>query len=194
MNKEDTLILFGRSPYINGIRKYIPQICQKWHTMGVNSFCNVYPQVEYVIFNDKNADVEFTPKHRVIANILRSNITEKNGQKLEKHLNKEFYFCAKKKFFEEDLNQKKLSFFSHTPSMALNWAYLNGFKNVVLIGIDLTPTGHFDKPDFILNWDEKRIKETKEHIEFINGKYLNLYKTNQKNEIDIPFVKIGDLI
>ena len=49
---DKTLILFGRSPFINEIAQYIPDLCNKYHTMGCNYFCDTFPMVEYVIFYD----------------------------------------------------------------------------------------------------------------------------------------------
>lgn len=198
MEYENTLILFGRSPYVNKIKQYVPKICEKWHTMGVNSFCDTFPMVESVVFND-NICPNFLPKHHVVTNIANSSLKKKAGEKLAKHPNKEMYFCVPSKGFQEDITQRKLSFFFHTPSMALNWAYLMGFENVVLIGIDLiNDTDHFNYEQVhdlkTCHWDEGRLEEARKQLEMINGKYLNLYQITKNNEIDLPKLKIGDLI
>lgn len=198
MNYENTLVLFGRSPYVNKIKQYMPKICEKWHTMGVNNFCDTFPKVESVVFNDDICP-SFTKKHLVITNIANSSCKRKAGEKLTTHLNKELFYCVPSKHFQLDITQRKLSFFFHTPSIALNWAYLMGFENVVLIGIDLiNDTDHFNYEQVhdlkTCHWDENKLQEAREHLEMINGKYLNLYQVTKGNEINLPKLKIGDLI
>lgn len=196
---DDTLILFGRSPYINGIKRYIPEICEKWHTMGCNYFVNTFPQIEYVVFSDKDVNPDFKSNHVVVTNILRSNYNTPVGKRLYNHKFKEFYYFVKTPTFQEDISKNKLSFYLHTPTVALNWAYLHNFKNVVMIGIDLLDnTDHFDKnstPDIdTCNWGDSCINNMRKHIEEVNGKYLNLYTTNLKNGLNIKKIKITDLI
>lgn len=195
MNYDDTLVIFGCSPYINGIKRYIPQICKKWHTMGCNDFCNTFKDVEFVIFNDKNAKPNFQKNHIVVTNFACTNYNTEIGKKLYNHRYKDLYYVVPSKNLQEKIEERKLSIYHHTPTMAINWAYLHGFKNVVLIGVDLiNNTGHFYDNDFKLSWDENRINEAVKHLENIDGKYLNIYKTNAKNEINVPLIKIGDLI
>ena len=59
---DKTLILFGRSPFINKIAEYIPELCNKYHTMGCNYFVNSFPEVEYVVFYDDLVP-KVEPKH-----------------------------------------------------------------------------------------------------------------------------------
>ena len=52
LDTKDTLILFGRSPFINKIRDKVPEIIKKYTTMGCNYFCESFPEVDHVIFYD----------------------------------------------------------------------------------------------------------------------------------------------
>ncbi len=195
MNYDDTLVIFGCSPYINGIKRYIPAICKKWHTMGINEFCNTFKDVEYVIFNDRRCNPKFDKTHYVITNLSCTNYNTDLGKKLYSHAFKEYCYVVPSKNLQLDAGEHKLSIYHHTTTMAINWAYLHGFKNVVLIGVDLiNNTGHFFDKDYMFSWDENRINESIKHLENINDKYINLYKVNAKNEINIPLIKIGDLI
>lgn len=195
---DDTLILFGRSPYINTISKYIPELCKKYHTMGCNYFVNSFPQVEYVIFyDDLVPNVE--ERHKIITNgKYNCSNAYKSYELLQAHENKELYIINKQSFAFSD-NPKILNFCIHTPSMALNWAWLNRFKNVVIAGIDLTLENneHFDKDttpdrnghDFNLS----AITAARNHIENVATKHLNIYQLNPKSTINIPKINILDL-
>lgn len=197
-NYNDTLILFGRSPFINKIADKIPDLCNKYHTIGCNYFCNTFPQVEYVIFfDDINPKVQ--EKHTIITNVLylrRKNANCRNL--LENHDKKELYVIHKNfKKFADDVNS--LNFCIHTPSIALDWAYKKGFKNIILAGIDLTLNNkHFDyktTPDGDGHtFQEMSLFKAREHLTKVAAKYLNIYQLNPENDIDIPKVKITELL
>lgn len=198
-NYDDTLILFGRSPYINKISKYIPDLCKKYHTMGCNYFCNSYPQVEYVIFYDDLVPT-VRPEHKIITNTKYfSSIGYKSYELLHSHKNKSLY-SINKNYYEFSENPRILNFCIHTPSMALNWAWLNGFKNVIIAGIDLTLENneHFDKDttpdrnghDFTMS----AISRARNHIENVASKHLNVYQLNPESTINIHKIKISELL
>ena len=197
-NYEDTLILFGRSPYINKIADYIPELCKKYHTMGCNYFCDSFPMVEYVIFHD-----DICPKvqknQTIVTNILYLRRKRANCNELvENHEKKELYVIHRnfKKFAEDD---HSLNFCIHTPSMALDWAHKKGFKNVILAGIDLTlENQHFDyktTPDRDgHNFNDSALMTARRHLTTVAAKHLNIYQLNPDNDLDIPKIKIADLL
>ena len=177
--RDDTLILFGRSPFINKIGHRIPYLIENYHTMGCNSFCESYPDVEYVIFYD---DISPKVKDSTIITDVK-NLTKNAHELLETHKH-ELYNV--KKVFETFSEEKGLlHLWIHTPSMALNWAYQKGFKNVVLAGIDLIPnTAHFDSATLIFS--EESIKQAKKHLLETATKYLNIYQMNPNSGLDLP--------
>lgn len=197
-NYNDTLILFGRSTYINKIADDIPKLCKKYHTMGCNYFCNTFPMVEYVIFHDDI--VPDTQEHQtIITNILYLRRKKSQCNKLlENHDKKELFVIHKNgKRFAQDATS--LNFFIHTPSMAFDWAHKRGFKNVILAGIDLSADNkHFDyktTPDqnghtFL----HDTLIKAREHLTSIAVQYLNIYQLNPDNDINIPKIKIADLL
>lgn len=198
LNYDDTLILFGRSPYISKIDKYIPELCSKYHTMGCNYFCNTYPDVEYVVFFDDIVP-NIQPHHTIITNIKHAHQEAKKCNRLVRgHKKTELYIINRDSHRFTD-NAYALNFCIHTPSMALNWAYKKGFKTVVLAGIDLVlNTPHFDKdttpdadgPDFT----SSAIFRAREHLTKVATQYLDIYQLNPKSDIDLPKIKIKDLL
>ena len=116
---DNTLILFGRSLFINEIQQYIPELCKKYHTMGCNYFCNTFPQVEYVIFFDDLIPT-VKPNHTVITNIqYAKNENSRCYKLLKSHRRCELYNMPR--VFEFSQSPDTLHMCIHTPSLALNW-------------------------------------------------------------------------
>lgn len=184
MNKDDTLILFGRSPFINEIKDKIPLLIENYHTMGINYFCDTFPEVEYVIFYD---DIVPTVKKSIV-------ITDQKNADNEvvKNNRHELYYVKRDDWCFSD-SDSTLNLCIHTPSMALNWAYQKGFKNVIIAGIDLVPnTQHFDSCKLIFS--DKAIKQAKKHLETVCTKYLNIYQLNPNSYLDLPKISIDSLL
>lgn len=177
--RDDTLILFGRSPFINEIRDKIPYLIENYHTMGCNTFCESFPDVEYVIFYD---DISPKVKDSIIITDEK-NLTRNAKELLETHRHETYQIKKDDWTFSEDKNVLHLCV--HTPSMALNWAYQKGFKEVILAGIDLIPdTPHFDSCAKIFS--NEAIKQARKHLEQIATKYLNIYQLNPNSYLDLP--------
>ncbi len=196
---DTTLILFGRSPFINEISEYIPALCEKYHTMGCNYFVNSFPMVEHVIFYDDLVP-EVQPKTKIITNLgYYYDQDKKCYNLLRSHGNCELYKIKKD---SEKFSKKPstLHMCIHTPSMAFNWAWLKGFKNVIIAGIDLTLENreHFDKnttPDADSNdFNKIAIQIARNHLYNIAKKHLNIYQLNPQSDLDLPKVNIADLL
>lgn len=180
------LIIFGRSPYINEIRDYIPNLINKHTTMGLNFFCDTFPNVDYVMFYD-----DIKPKVQQSTIITRYENLKNSAGLIYSHPYE--LYNVRKNGLEFSEDAATLHFCVHTPSMALNWAYLKGFKDVVLAGIDLIPnTLHFDddKPIF----DNRTITTARHHLENVCTRYLNIYQLNPDSDLKLPKIKMEDLI
>lgn len=198
LERDKTLILFGRSPFINDISQYIPTLCQKYHTMGCNYFCDSFPQVEYVIFFDDLVP-KVCPHHTIITNIeYAQNRNAECYELLNSHPQCELYKIVRLYAFSQKPGELHMCI--HTPSLGLNWAYLKGFKNVVLAGIDLTLQNilHFDKdttPDADSHdFNQSAIIHARLHLEKIASAYLNIFQLNPDSDIKIPKITISDLL
>ena len=80
-------------------------------------------------------------------------------------------------------NDKELGFWLYTCSSAVNFAYLRGYKNVYLIGIDLEennkPFTHWHGVTNIKEVPVHCAKMAKEYL-YRYKKYLNIYQCNPK--------------
>lgn len=196
---DTTLILFGRSPFINEIAEYIPELCKKYHTMGCNYFVNSFPMVEYVIFYDDLVP-EVHPETKIVTNIGYFYDRDKKCYNLLRtHGNSELY-KIKKDCERFSKKPSTLHMCIHTPSLALNWAWLKGFKNVIIAGIDLTLENrkHFDAkttPDADSNdFNKIAIEIARNHLYNIAQKHLQVFQLNPESDLKLPKVNIADLI
>ena len=182
----DTLILFGRSLFIDKIKNYIPELIKKYDTLGINTFYKTYPDIDAVIFYDKDA----APKEKIDNLIItdRKNISEVKHQK-----NVEIYEVITNRPEFSNI-QGILNFYYFTSSMAINWAYLKGYKNVVLAGVDLENNYHFDDKDFRPELADGVQEKTKRYMEQVCSKYINLYQLNPESDLKLPRLKIEKLI
>lgn len=198
MSKNDNiLILFGRSLFINEISHYIPKLCEKYHTMGCNFFCNTFPQVEYVIYYD-NIAPDINTNQVVITNKkYAEDENSKSYSILTTHPKCELYNITKSFYFSED--KDTLSMCGHTPSLALNWAYHKGIKNIIIAGIDLDYSSriHFDAnkvPGVVVSdLSQGALIHARKHLKYAE-KFLNIVQLNPKSDIDLPKINIEDLI
>lgn len=181
------LIIFGRSPYINEIKEFIPELIKKHTTIGINYFCNTFPDVDYVCFYD---NIIPDVKHSTIITSYKN--AEKEPRNLIYSHPYELYHIKKDDgtFSEEP---STLNFCVHTPSMALNWAYLKGYKDVVLAGVDLIPnTKHFDSVKLI--FPQESIDLARKHLETVVPKYLNVYQLNPNSYLKLPKISMEELL
>lgn len=181
------LIIFGRSPYINEIKDYIPDLIKKHTTIGINYFCNTYPDVDYVCFYDNICP---NVKNSTIITSFK-NIEKEPARLIYSHRYELYNIFKKEDCFSED--KQILNFCVHTPSMALNWAYQKGYKEVVLAGVDLIPnTKHFDddKPIF----PDEAIKRARKHLENVATRYLKIYQLNPNSDLNLPKITIKELL
>ena len=188
VNMNDTLILFGRSLFINKVKSYIPNLIEKYDTLGINYFYKSYPNVKGIIFYDKNTVID-----EKIDNLI---ITDKKNKDEVKHQkNVELYDVITNRY-EFSKKQGVLNYYYFTSSMAINWAYLKGYKNVVFCGVDLFLINnfHFDDKNDLPKQDKKVLLKTKKYTEDVCQMFINLYQLNPESDLKIPKISIEKLL
>lgn len=182
---ENILIIFGRSLFIDNVKNQIPKLIKKYDTLGINTFYESYPDVKYVIFKDKGAG----PKKK-IDNLIITDI--KNQNEVVNQKNVELYQVITNRF-EFSLKKNVLNFFFFTSSMAINWAYLKGYKNIILCGVDLMNNLHFDDINHKPILADGVLEKTKNYMENLCTKYVNLYQLNPESDLKIQKLSIEEL-
>lgn len=168
------------------IKKYIPELIKKYDSIGINTFYKSFENIKFVIFYDKNA----APKEK-INNVIVTDIKNKDTVSNQKQVQLYKVITNREEF---STNNNELNFYYFTSSMAINWAYLNGYKNIILAGIDMMDNLHFDdanhKPIIADGVQEK----TKKYMENICQKYINIFQLNPESDLKVPKMSLEKLL
>lgn len=182
----DTLILFGRSLFVDKVKKYIPELINKYDTLGINSFYKSYPEIKAVIFYDRVA----APNEQINNLVITD---RKNSNEVLNLKNIELYEVITNRY-EFSTTKGILNFYYFTSSMAINWAFLKGYKNIVLCGVDLMNNLHFDDINHKPIFADGVLLKTKKYMEDVCQKYINLYQLNPESDLKIPKIKLEELL
>ena len=176
MNK-DSILIIGGSPFVNTVD--LPRIdTNKFDVLAINRQpLNI--RTRYLIAYD----TDFRAVH-----------TQKEVKQIKEQGLNPVFIAPKTEFIHTSTgwkftrniisnNDKELGFWLYTCSSAVNFAYLRGYKNVYLIGIDLEennkPFTHWHGITNIKEVPVHCAKMAKEYL-YRYKKYLNIYQCNPK--------------
>jgi hypothetical protein len=181
------LILFGRSPFIDKVD--VPRLIEKYTTIGLNRFAQHYP-VDHVFMFDR-----YFP-HPLTGSAFFPHWFDypmQDGQKFHSKASASPILTGEKK---NDIPVLGYKYF--TCSLALNWALLQGFTEIYLVGIDHVESDvkfvHHDGDVADSKLSIKAHQALKEYF-YSATKHANIYQTNPdvRNDWKLPFVDINQL-
>ncbi len=189
----DTIIIFGTSPFISNFGdENINYLIDKYDSIGINSFGIRYNNIKYWIWADYNLYNYFKPHIKNHKLILSKSAYIKEASKYSDGLNIEYVFDGQSGEISHDLNSNKLLMFKTSAHPAINYAYLKGYKNIILCGVDLTCNwNHFDG-DYKVQRTIKRIDEIRRRL-YMFKDYINLYTLNEDSTLEINKINIKEL-
>ena len=194
INKNNTAIIFGCSPFINKLNdKDIEYLIDNYYHIGINNFIDIYPNIKNILFSDYGVYDWIAPKLNN-QNIILSQTAYRHNFILEnrdKPKNIEYIFDARQEIFH-DLSKNILCMFKTSALPAINYAYLKGYKNIILCGVDLTENWNHFYEHNIINRTPRRINQMRELLYKFKD-YVNLYQLNPESDLDIKKINIGDL-
>lgn len=173
------ILIIGGSPFVNTVN-LLRIDTERFDILCINRPVHNIP-VHYLICHDSN---------------FRACHTQKDVKRIKEQGLNPVFIAPKTEFIHSttgweseydkinhDINKKWLGFVLYTCSSALNFAYLKGYKNVYLIGVDLEEN---DKP--FTHWHGvTNTKKASKHCAKIAKqylyrykKYLNIYQCNPK--------------
>ena len=194
MNKNSILVI-GGSPFVNTVD--LPRIdTDRFDVLAINRQPLNIP-CHYLVAYDE----DFTACHtqEEVQNALKKNLNPVFIAPKTKFIAKASGWKFKKDYISHNYEEKTLGFCMYTCSSAVNFAYLKGYKNVYLIGIDLAednkPFSHWHG---IQNLKEVPIhcaKQAKEYIYQFKKLGMNIFQVNPEvKEIwYIPYYDIENL-
>jgi hypothetical protein len=198
INKNNTAIIFGCSPFINKLSQNdINYLIDNYYHIGINNFIQIYPNIKNVLFADYGT-YEWIRPSLYGQNILLSQTAYHHNFELdnrEKPKNIKYVFDARSEIFH-DLSKNMLCMYKTSALPAINYVYLKGYKNIVLCGVDLTENwNHFYSEQYISNdiiRSPKRINKMRELLYQFKD-YINLYQLNPESDLNIEKINIGEL-
>ncbi len=191
INTNNTLIIFGCSPYINEIEDKIKPIQNKYKTLGINHFNYTFKNCDYWLWSDYGLYTNLS-QHIDFSNYKCICTEETYTKEIQGKFKPYFIFNATKKDIKIQ-NKNDLFIYKTSALPAINFAIKEGFKNVVLIGVDLNS----DWKHYYSGQDQKRsltrITRMREHLYNFKS-YINIYKVNPNSDLDLEYIDIDLLI
>lgn len=187
----DTVIIFGRSPFVNEIRSEIPKLCRKFFSIGCNYFVESFPCVNAVIFYDDITPRFFNNQLLITQRKYAEDAEYKCHELCRTHKHSEFY-DVKRTPDGLSGDPGKLNFWFHTPSMALNWAHQKGYSRAILAGIDLDiGTPHFDDGS-VPEWEINGLLDARSQFERLCVEFGEVLQLNPECTLDIAKASCSD--
>lgn len=182
------LIIFGRSPFINTV--HINRLIELYPTMGFNHFGSLWP-VDYLFYFDAllkprvPSTLVFVPRSFKKAPKEYIRYAHQESDRPLLHLIKQNgAVCLSHRYF--------------TPSLGINWALLNGFKKLYLVGIDHIETDtrfeHHDNEPCYSELTSASHRRFKNFVYECAG-HIKIYQTNPavKDQWQLPYKDIQEL-
>lgn len=199
INKKNTAIIFGCSPFINNVSKEdINYLIENYYHIGLNNFIHIYPNIKNTLFSDYGV-YNWIKNNLNNHNIIISKTAHHHNFELENYerpKNIEYIFDARSEIFH-DLSKNMLCMFKTCALPAINYAYLKGYKNIILCGVDLTENwNHFYSKEYSSNdmvRSPKRIERIRELLYQFKD-YVNLYQLNPESDLNVDSINIRNLI
>lgn len=191
---KDNILVIGGSPFVNTVD--LPRIdTNKFDVLAINRQpLNI--KTKFLIAYDDDFRACHTQEE--VKNIKEQGLNPVFIAPKTEFIHKSTGWIFKRDYISKNINEKTLGFCMYTCSSAVNFAYLKGYKNIYLIGVDLKednkPFSHWHG---IVN-----IKEVPIHCAKIAKEYLyqyknmvNLFQVNPevKDIWDIPYCPIDEI-
>lgn len=182
------IVLFGNSPFINHVA--VNTLICRYHAMACNSFGASYC-VDYLFLYDSlvqpksDATLTFVPNwfNKAPKGFIKYRAINNHRPLLHSIKSSGCPVYGRRHF---------------TSSIAINWAILNGFKKIYLVGIDHIETDkslkHFDDTPSHSKITPIMHREFKEFV-YNATKFVKIYQTNPQVKADwrLPFKRLEDL-
>lgn len=199
INKDNTAIIFGCSPFINEMKKKdVNYLIDNYYHLAINNFIHKYNNVKNIIFSDYSC-YDWIRDYITNQKIIMAQSAHRHNFILEKKEapnNVEYLYDARSEIFH-DLSGNMLAMYKTTAHPAINYAYLKGYKNIILCGIDLTENwNHFysnETTDNDIIRNRVRINKMR-NLLYSFKEFVNLYTLNSNSDLEIDKINIKELI
>ena len=168
-----SLIIIGSSPFadLSRVRSF------KFPTLGLNpNVISLCPSLTYGLWVDPVSN-EFYERFCLDKKIITRYFMQDNLDKYKK------YYQFNESSSIETLKNGLLYCVGSSAIPALNFALVEGYKNVYLYGVD-----------FIGDWNTKEVRHQCKRLVERFKKYLNIYTLNPNSKINVEYRDIREII
>lgn len=185
LNREETLLIFGRSEYINDISDSIPFLTEYYHTISINS---VEIPTEYVVF----LDVTYPLVNRINKGSHKVITSYNNCSYLNPKLDityVQYQLYDPNNFEPYDKDYLRYAGFTH--DLAVSWGISKGFKTIVLLGVADFTKWHYDSRT-LFKYSNRIAEQSCNFLERCQ-ECCKIYKTNN-SRLRVPIIDFEKLL
>lgn len=191
MDKKDTLILLGDSPFLGDVQDKLPFLLSMYPSMGINVVILKYHTMYHVFQDSRIAEVaDQFPNIKTVTTRAGGNLIKKDN----KELVDSFSFSLTFHTSDDIIKDGKLGWCGFTHDYAVSWAIWKGFRRVVLVGASDFVKG----PHYTLGGDFKvSSRSQRDSTTFISefcSKRIEVLTCNPKSSLSVPRIKIDELL
>lgn len=213
IDPSDAILIFGTSEDIKRVHGNFHELKEKYDSIGINRFhlhydiynkntknywiwsdfgwytCNIGEYNRHLL-NNYNVITTF----EVNSKELNKGLVYYNNDKIQYKDNAiipYYLFDAVRTPIQTERNNK-FAMYKTTLHAAINFAIIEGYKNVILFGVELEENWN-NFHGFNTVRPTKRILKMRELLYEFKS-YINIYKTNKNNSLDLEYINIDGLL
>ena len=191
MDKENTLILVGDSPFLGSVQGKLQQVLKLYPSMGINATI-VKHKTDFHVFQDyRMARIanRFPEIKSVTSTKSKGLVTKENCEYVDS-----YPFSFDRNTYEDIIKDGKLAWCNFTHDYAVSWAVYKGYKRVVLIGAaDFIPGPHYTLGgDF--RYSGPLHRESIKYLSEVCPHKIEVLTCNPKSSLKVPRIPIDDLL
>jgi hypothetical protein len=192
-NRNDINKFIPIAKHYERCEEYFKYLTENYNVLDINKTAIHYPGAKYWLTSDfgyidwyQSQCLNFN-KYNIITTyeIQQGELDRKNIQAY--HL---FDTCDCNSF---QLKKHQFPMYKTSVHAAIAFGYISGYKNLILIGVDLSENGDWSYPFMEgINRPPRRVKIMREVL-YRYKEYINIYKTNKNNTLDLEYIDVKNI-
>jgi hypothetical protein len=178
----ETVIVLGRSLFLQKSERLLPELIKKYPTIAINATITAYPQASHwFTFDQQDFKSHINKPYKIVANAVKCKL---KGSNIETYL-------PVGDMIDINKGSEIVGFAGFTVTSCLNWLYKKGTTSVYLIGHDLPYcVWKYSYGKRTIHPTRRKIDRARNFIYKMN-RFLNIYQTNPDSDMDLPYMDIN---
>lgn len=191
LNKCDTVIIVGDSPFLDSVESKLHYVLDRYHSIGINGVvkkCNVSEHA----FLDRQV-IPLTNLKKDIKTVslkYYGDLIQKEDKELYNTFSFDFQLHSSKDLYKDG----KLPWCGFTHDYAISYCIYKGWKNIVLLGAADFVEGEHYSNRYLFKYSDNLKENSKKFIEEICTKRANIFTCNPNSYISLEQISIDALL